>query len=83
MLHDTSVATAREAERPLVDVETLREVQGKLISSIEETLVIANEGHEKRVRAQEEIKSMESELKSRLTDLAVKSREDAITRAEL
>ena len=82
MLHDTSVATAREAERPLVDVETLREVQGKLIGAIEETLVIANEGHEKRVRAQEEIKSMESELKSRLTDLAVKSRRDAITRAE-
>ena len=82
MLHDTSVATAREAERPLVDVETLREVQGKLLGAIEETLVIANEGHEKRVRAQEEIKSMESELKSRLTDLAVKSRRDAITRAE-
>ncbi len=82
MLHDSTVATARESERALVDVETLREVQGKLISSIEETLAIAAEGHEKRVKAEAEIAAMESDLKSRLTDLAVRSREQAISQAE-
>ena len=82
MLHDSTVATARESERALVDVETLREVQGKLISSIEETLAIAAEGHEKRVKAEAEISAMEGDLKARLTDLAVKSRDQAISQAE-
>ena len=82
MLHDSTVETARESERALVDVETLREVQGKLISSIEETLAIAAEGHEKRVKAEAEIAAMESDLKSRLTDLASRSREQAISQAE-
>lgn len=82
MLHDSTVATARESERALVDVETLREVQGKLISSIEETLAIAAEGHEKRVKAEAEIAAMEGDLKARLTDLAVKSRDQAISQAE-
>lgn len=82
MLHDSTVATARESERALVDVETLREVQGKLISSIEETLAIAAEGHEKRVKAEAELAAMEGDLKSRLTDLASRGREQAISQAE-
>jgi uncharacterized protein YaaN involved in tellurite resistance len=82
MLHDTTVATARESERALVDVETLREVQEKLISSIEETLAIAAEGRDKRVKAEAELASMENDLKTRLTDLAARSRAQAIAQAQ-
>ena len=50
LLEQAAVDTAREVERSVVDIETLREVHEKLIGTIEETLRIAQEGRERRVK---------------------------------
>ena len=77
LLEQAAVDTAREVERSVVDIETLREVHEKLIGTIEETLRIAQEGRERRAAAEKELAVMETELKDRLTSLAArKSREE-------
>ena len=81
MLQSSTIETAREVERSIVDVETLRDVQGKLINTIEETLNIANEGRMKRREAEKELAAMETDLRNRLTELAAKSRADTIAAA--
>ncbi len=70
LLHDATVSTAREAERGVVDIESLREVHGKLLSTVEETLNIAVEARDKRRNVEEELRRMEDDLHDRLTDLA-------------
>lgn len=81
MLEQASVDTAREVERSVVDIETLRDVHAKLISTIEETLRIAREGREKRQAAEKELAGMETELKSRLTELGSQKAREAIDAA--
>ncbi len=66
MLKDGSVGVARESERGIVEIETLKKVNDDLISTIEETLKIQKEGREKRTAAESEIRRMEDELKARL-----------------
>lgn len=66
MLKQGSVEVARESERGIVEIETLRKVNDDLISTIEETLQIQREGREKRAQAEGELKKMETELKDRL-----------------
>ena len=55
LLEQAAVDTAREVERSVVDIETLREVHEKLIGTIEETLRIAQEGRERRAAAEKEL----------------------------
>ena len=81
MLEQASVETAREVERSIVDIETLRDVQDKLVGTIEETLRIAREGREKRISVEKELAAMEQDLKTRLTSLAVKGAEDSLLAA--
>ncbi|HAR80497.1 MAG TPA: toxic anion resistance protein [Succinivibrionaceae bacterium] len=81
MLQTATVETAREVERGIVDVETLKEVQEKLLSTIEETINIANEGRERRQNTELELKKMEEDLRVRLTDLAARKREQVISNA--
>ena len=79
LLEQAAVDTAREVERSVVDIETLREVHEKLIGTIEETLRIAQEGRERRAAAEKELAVMETELKDRLTSLAArKGREEIV-----
>ena len=70
MLHDSTVATAREVERSIVDIESLRNVHQKLLSTIEETMAIASEGRERRRAAEVELAHMEENLKQSLIALA-------------
>ena len=70
MLHDSTVATAREVERSIVDIESLKNVHQKLLSTIEETMAIATEGRERRHAAELELASMEENLKQSLIALA-------------
>lgn len=67
ILQMNSVATAREAERAIVDVDTLREVQNKLVSTIEETMKIAVEGRERRKAVEIELAGMEENLREKIT----------------
>ncbi|MCR4666165.1 MAG: toxic anion resistance protein [Desulfovibrio sp.] len=70
MLHNSTIETSREVERSIVDIETLRGVHQKLIGTIEETMNIVREGRERRRATEEELKSMEADLRTRLTSLA-------------
>jgi uncharacterized protein YaaN involved in tellurite resistance len=70
MLRVGSANVAREVERGLVDIETLRKVNDDLIATLEETVRIQEEGHARRVQAEVEIVRLESDLKRKLTELS-------------
>ena len=61
-----TVETAREAERGIIDIETLVETNQSLIDTINEVMTIQKEGHEKRIAAEKELYKMENELKQKL-----------------
>ncbi|WP_249870412.1 toxic anion resistance protein [Oceanobacillus saliphilus] len=68
MLKTNTVETARENERGLIDIETLKQTQEHLVSTIEETIHIQTEGREKRNQAEKELLGMEEELKQKLLE---------------
>ena len=61
-----SIETAREAERGIIDMETLVQTNQSLIESIDEVLHIQAEGHQKRMEAEKQLYSMEADLKKKL-----------------
>lgn len=69
MLKTNAIETAKENERGLVDVETLKKTQGDLITTIEETIRIQSEGREKRQQAEKELTAMEGEMKQKLLEM--------------
>ena len=70
ILQQSTIETARQVERSIVDVETVREVHAKLLDTIEETLRIAQEGRQQRLATERELAIMEQNLKTKLTALA-------------
>lgn len=66
MLKINSIETAKENEKGIIEIETLKKTQENLIQTIEETLVIQADGRAKRKAAEAEIARMEEELKQRL-----------------
>ncbi len=66
MLKINSIEVARESEKGIVEIETLKKVNKDLIETIEQTLTIQKEGSLKRQQAEGELKSMENELKQKL-----------------
>ncbi|CAH0281332.1 MULTISPECIES: toxic anion resistance protein [Peribacillus] len=69
MLKTNTIETAKENERGLVDIETLKKTQANLISTLEETMRIQEEGRHKRRQAEQELASMENELKQKLLEI--------------
>lgn len=69
MLKTNTIETAKENERGLVEVETLKKTQENLISTIEEVIHIQQEGRAKRQQAERELLTMENELKQKLLEL--------------
>lgn len=69
MLRMGTVATAQEAERSIVDIETLQQTNQELISTLDEVLRIQTEGREKRAAAEVELGKIEGELKRKLMEL--------------
>lgn len=65
-----TIETAKAAERPIVDIETLRQCNRDLIASIKEVIKIHEQGAAKRVQAQEELVRIEAELKQAMLDSA-------------
>lgn len=61
-----TVETAKESERGIVDIETLKATNESLISTLDEVLRIQKEGHEKRMAAEAEMQKIEGELKNKL-----------------
>ena len=66
MLKQNTIETAKENERSIVDIDTLKKVNQDLISTIEETLKIQQEGRQKRAAAEKELVAIESNLKNTL-----------------
>lgn len=69
MLKISTIETAKENERGIVDIETLQQTQNDLVETLEETLRIQKEGKERRQAAELEINHMENELKNKLLEL--------------
>ena len=68
-LKTATIETAREAERGIVDMETLRITNDSLISTLDEVLQIQQDGRAKRMDAEEEIRRIEGELKQKLLQI--------------
>ena len=64
-----TVQTAKEAERSIVDIETLQHTNQQLISTLDEVLTIQREGAAKRREAEAELGRIEGELKQKLMEL--------------
>jgi uncharacterized protein YaaN involved in tellurite resistance len=72
LLKQASIETARESERGIVDVETLVETNNKLITTIDEVIKIQKEGHEKRQVAEQQLATIENDLKTKLLEIGTK-----------
>ena len=68
-LHMASVESAREAERGIIDIETLKETNRMLISTMDEVLTIQQAGREKRRNAEAELAAIETELRNKLLEI--------------
>ena len=66
MLKQNTIETAKETERGIVDIETVKKVNEDLISTIEETITIQKEGRERRKLAETELMEIEDRLKQTL-----------------
>jgi uncharacterized protein YaaN involved in tellurite resistance len=69
MLKTNSIETAKENERGIIDIDTLKKTQENLISTIEETLAIQAEGRQKRQQAEQEMVTMENDLRQKLIEI--------------
>ena len=68
-LHQGSVSIAREAERGIVDLETLKKTNQELIATLDEVRQIQDDGRARRAQAEEELGRIEGELKQKLLDM--------------
>lgn len=66
MLKSNSIEVAKETERGVVEIETLKKVNEDLLNTIEETLKIQKEGQQKRIQAEAELIKIEDTLKQSL-----------------
>ena len=68
-LHQGSVAIARESERGIVDLETLKKTNAELIATLEEVSKIQNDGRSRRAAAEVELEKIEGALKQKLLEM--------------
>lgn len=69
VLKMATIETAKEAERSIVDIETLKQTNESLISTLDEVMKIQTEGRQKRSEAEVELRRIEGELKNRLLQM--------------
>jgi len=69
MLKTSTIETARESERGIVDIETLQATNQNLIASLDEVVRIQAEGRQKRAAAEVELARIEGELKDKLLEI--------------
>lgn len=69
ILKTSTIETAKESERGIVDMETLRQTNASLIATLDEVVKIQDEGREKRRAAEIELGKLEGELKQKLLDI--------------
>ena len=76
MLKQSSIEAARENERGVVDIETLKTTQANLIETIQETMTIQREGAIKRRQGEVELSQLEAEIKAKLLALSNKEKSE-------
>lgn len=76
MLKQSSIESARENERGVVDIETLKTTQANLIETIQETMNIQREGAIKRRQGEVELAQLEEEIKTKLLELSNKGKSE-------
>lgn len=64
-----TIEAAKESERGIVDIETLKKTNENLISTFDEIMNIQREGHQRRMEAEMEINRLEGELKQKLLEI--------------
>ena len=67
-MHMATVESAKEAERGIVDIETLKQTNQQLISTMDEVLAIQQQGREKRKAAEAELATIEDELRKKMLE---------------
>lgn len=72
ILKTASIESAKESERGIVDMETLKSTNANLIATLDEVMKIQADGREKRKTAEAEMKQMEEELKQKLLEISTK-----------
>lgn len=68
-LHMASVETAKEAERGIVDIETLKKTNAELIQTLDDVMKIQADGRAKRLAAEADMAKMEEDLKGKLLQI--------------
>lgn len=71
-----TIETAKEAERGIVDMETLRNTNESLITTLDEVMRIQTEGREKRRQAEIDLQNMENQLKDKLLTITVNAQKE-------
>ena len=69
MLHTSTVEVARQSERGVADIETLKQTNESLIKTLDEVMQIQKDGRQKRQEAEQEMRRMEKELKNKLLEI--------------
>ncbi len=69
LLKTSTIATAKEAERSIIDIETLKHTNQQLIETLDEVMKIQSDGSVKRKQAEAELGRIEGELKTKLLEL--------------
>ena len=69
MLRTSTIETAKESERGIVDIETLTYTNQTLIETMDEVLKIQKDGRQKRVEAERQLHSIEDQLKRKLLEM--------------
>lgn len=64
-----TIETAKESERGIIDLETLKHTNQSLIETLDEVVKIQDEGKQKRIEAEKELQRIEGELKQKLLDI--------------
>ena len=74
-LKQGSIDIAKESERAIVDIETVKKANQNLIETLDSVIKIHEDGRVKRQEAEKELESIEKELKSKLLEITVKPEE--------
>lgn len=76
MLKTATIETARESERGIVDMETLKQTNQQLISTLDEVMKIQEEGRAKRRSAEQELRQIEDDLRQKLLAMSTRERRE-------
>ena len=74
-LKQGTIDIAKESERAIVDIETLKKTNANLIETLDTVIKIHEDGRTKRAQAEEELKNIEKELKDKILEINVKGKE--------